>query len=66
MRKLSLYLNDDRYERLSLLVGSDDEEAVEEAVNEMIYDAIATAWLKYKENQMKNLLKMGSFENEEE
>ena len=66
MHKLNLYLNDDRYERLSLLVGINDEEAVEEAVNEMIYDAISTAWLKYKQNQMKELLDKGDFEDGEE
>ncbi len=51
MKKLNLYLNDDQYEKLSILAESDDMEA-EEYANEVFYDCILAKWLKRQSEEI--------------
>lgn len=43
MKKLNLYLNEDQYERLSILAREKGEE-VEEYANERFYDLLIQKW----------------------
>ena len=45
MEKLNLYLNDDQYEKLTILAEESNMEA-EEYANEVFYDHILAKWLK--------------------
>lgn len=45
MEKLNLYLNDDQYEKLTILAEESNMEA-EEYANEVFYEHILAKWLK--------------------
>lgn len=51
MHKLSLYLNDDQYEKLELLCKESPFQNTEEYANEMFYDWLLYKWLRHKGEQ---------------
>ena len=55
MEKLNLYLNDDQYEKLSILAEESNME-VEEYANEIFYDNILKKWLKRQSKEAERIL----------
>ena len=64
MHKLNLFLNDAQYEKLQLITESSTSEELEESVNEMVYHAIDTAWLRYKGKAIEDMLETGNYDTE--
>ena len=55
MKKLDLYLNDDQYEKLSIMANEKNMD-VEEYTNEELYDLIVKNWLKLKSEKLAEIL----------
>ena len=55
MEKLNLYLNDDQYEKLTILAEESSME-VEEYANEVFYDHILAKWLKRQSKEAEKIL----------
>ena len=55
MEKLNLYLNDDQYEKLTILAEENNKE-VEEYANEIFYDHILAKWLKRQSKEAERIL----------
>ena len=55
MKKLDLYLNDDQYEKLTIMANEKNME-VEEYANEELYDLIARNWLLFKRDKLAEML----------
>lgn len=64
MHKLSLYLSPSQYEKLQILLDTEDEEKIEEFLNNTVYDAIADAWLKHKAESIGNMIASGNIDDE--
>ena len=64
MHKLNLYLDDDRLEKLKILIGETEDEKVEEYINETTYDAITEAWLRHKSESIQKMLESGDYDDE--
>lgn len=64
MYKLSLYLNDNQYEKLEVLQEHSRYDSPEEYVNELLYDALFSHWCKYKADGLKKLIDSGNYEEE--
>lgn len=55
MKKLDLYLNDNQYERLSILAAEKSMEA-EEYANEEFYNLLIQKWLLLKRDKLGEML----------
>lgn len=64
MHKLSLYLNDNQYEKLEVLQEHSPFDTPEEYANEVFYDALLAKWLRYKSDSLKHLLETGDYDEE--
>lgn len=64
MHKLSLYLNDNQYEKLKILQGNSCYASPEECANEFFYSALFARWCKYKADALDEMLKTGNIEEE--
>ena len=54
MKKLDLYLNDDQYEKLTILAEESNME-VEEYSNEAFYDYILAKWFKRQSEEIDKI-----------
>ena len=59
MRKLGIYLNDNQFQKLQILLGEEEEEKIEKFLNETIYEVINCKWIEHKENQIASLMEQG-------
>ena len=64
MRKLSLYINEDQFQKLQILLGEQEQEKIEEFLNETIYDVIISKWIELKGDLIAKLMEEGDFEEE--
>ena len=64
MKKLNLYLNDDQYEKLTILAEESNMEA-EEYANEAFYDHILAKWLKRQVDEIEKVFDNPNTEWEE-
>ena len=64
MKKLNLYLNDDQYEKLTILAEESNMEA-EEYANEEFYDHILAKWLKRQVDEIEKVFDNPNTEFEE-
>lgn len=62
MHKLSLYINDDRLEKIKHLTGETNLENIEEFINNAVYDGIEFAWLQKRGEDIKKMLEAGDDE----
>jgi len=64
MHKLSLYLSPSQYEKLQILLETENEEEIEEFINNSVYDAIDHAWLKHKGDALGEIIASGNIDDE--
>lgn len=66
MYKLSIYLNDDQYEKLNVLRDNSDASETEEYANELFYDALLARWLMHRGKQIEEYIKSDEFWTDDE
>lgn len=64
MHKLSLYLSPSQYEKLQALLGTENEEEIEEFINNSVYEAIDHVWLKHKAESLGEMIASGNIDDE--
>lgn len=64
MQRLSIYLSPSQYEKLQALLGTENEEEVEEFINNSVYEAIDHAWLKHKAESLGEMIASGNIDDE--
>lgn len=66
MHKLSIYLNNDQYEKLEILCADSPFQNTEEYANEIFYDWLLYKWLRRRSSQLEKYMRSPEFLNDTE